>query len=94
MQANEDVLEQEVARQLQRVADLQGELHRTRAAAEAAHNTAAVREAELLGELEAREAALQAARVRPTLADPCTHHLAQVARCCHGHPFMRRCAQR
>lgn len=64
VQENEVALEQEVARQLQRVGALQADLHRTQAAAEAAHITASVREAELTSQVDAKEAELQAARVR------------------------------
>ena len=42
---------------------LQADLHRLQSAAEAGHNAALVREAELLAQLEDREAALQAAKV-------------------------------
>ena len=64
MQENEAALEQEVGRQLQRVGSLQYQLQQVQAAADACQSAAAMREAELMAQIEEREAGLQAARVR------------------------------
>ena len=57
-------MEQEVARQLQRVGSLQAQLLQVHAAAGACQSAAAMREAELMAQVEDREASLQAAQVR------------------------------